>query len=167
MEAIVYTSNAGHTKEYAKLLGEIINLPVYEIGEAKGKLDKNADIIYFGWLMAGKVKGYNKALKRYNIKALGAVGMSNSVTQIDDVKKNNNVSEELEIFLLQGGFEIDKLSGIYKTMMNTMRKTVGDKLDNKEELTEEEKDMLDMLKNGRNCVSTENLTEIINWYNAN
>ena len=31
IQALVYTSNAGHTREYAKRLGEAAKLPVYEL----------------------------------------------------------------------------------------------------------------------------------------
>ena len=73
MEAIVYTSNTGTTKEYAKLLGKKLSLPVYSIDEAKGKVEFGSKIIYLGWIMASGIKGYKKALKDYDIRAIGAV----------------------------------------------------------------------------------------------
>lgn len=39
MNAIVYTSNTGFTAQYAGLLGEKLNLPVYSLDTAKKKLD--------------------------------------------------------------------------------------------------------------------------------
>ena len=76
MDAIVYTSNTGFTEKYAKLLGGKLFLPVYSLEEAKGKLAAGAEIIYLGWLMAGTVKGYKPAVRRYRIRAVGAVGMA-------------------------------------------------------------------------------------------
>ena len=70
IKAIVYTSNAGHTKQYAQLLGGKISLPAYSVKEAKRALAKGDEIIYLGWLMAGKIKGYKKANRRFSIKAL-------------------------------------------------------------------------------------------------
>ena len=40
MKAIVYTSNAGHTAAYAKLLGDKTGLPVYALEEAVKKIPK-------------------------------------------------------------------------------------------------------------------------------
>lgn len=164
--AIVYTSNAGHTAEYAHLLGKKTNLPVYSLAEAKKRLPAGNDIIYLGWLMAGKVKGYASAAKRYHICVLCPVGMAAAGTQLEDVRKNNSVSETLPVFTLQGGFEIEKLSGIYKLMMTVMTKTAGKSLADKAERTPEEDDMLDMLLHGGSRVSLEGLGEVLDWYRS-
>lgn len=60
--------------------------------------------------------------------------------------------------ILQGGFDINKLTGIYKILMSTMKNT-ADK--NK---SETEKEMLDLMINGGNKVSLEKLTKVIDWY---
>ena len=60
MEAIVYTSNTGTTKEYAELLGSKLSLPVYSLNEAKTNLKADSEIIYLGWIMASSIKGYKK-----------------------------------------------------------------------------------------------------------
>lgn len=54
MEAVVYTSNTGSTEHYAKLLGDELRMPVYSEEEAKKYLYTGAEIIYLGWIMAGK-----------------------------------------------------------------------------------------------------------------
>ena len=72
--AIVYTSNTGYTQQYAKLLGEKTGLPVYSLDEAMEKLARGNAVIYFGWLMAGKVQGYAKASKCYHVTAVCGVG---------------------------------------------------------------------------------------------
>ena len=63
MQAIVYTSNTGHTEKYARLLGEKTALPVYSLIDAKAILDKKSEIIYLGWLFANHVRGYKSASK--------------------------------------------------------------------------------------------------------
>ena len=35
MDAIVYTSNTGHTEKYAKILGEKTDLPVFSLKDAE------------------------------------------------------------------------------------------------------------------------------------
>ena len=64
LHAIVYTSNAGSTARYAQLLGQVTGLPIFSAQEAHKNL-ANGDILYLGWVMAGTVKGYQQAAKRY------------------------------------------------------------------------------------------------------
>lgn len=166
IDAIVYTSNTGHTKEYAEMLSQKLNIPVFELKAATKSLQKNSQIIYLGWLMAGTVKGYKKAVRRFDIKALCGVGMAENGTQYTDVQKANKIPSGMPVFTLQGGFEIEKLHGIYKLMMTVMKKTVGKGLTDKKDRTEEEEQMLSMMINGENRVSEEKLREVIDWYNS-
>lgn len=159
--AIVYTSNTGHTAEYAALLGEKTGLPVYALSESGAPL--GSPVIYMGWLMAGKVKGYKKAAKKYKICALCGVGMGYTGSQTEDVKKANTPPDDLPIFTLQGGFDITKLHGIYKFMMNVMAKTAGKSLAEKNDRTPEEDDMLSLLRDGGNRVSADSLSCILDW----
>ena len=162
--SIVYTSNTGFTRQYAMLLGEKTGLPVYSLEEARKTLAPGNTIVYLGWLMAGKIQGYTKASKRYQIAAVCGVGMGKTGSQLDDVRKANALGEELPVFTLQGGFDMGKLRGVYKLMMTIMSKTVGKKLAEKENRTPEENDMLQLLTSGGNRVCEDNLTEFMNWY---
>lgn len=161
---IVYTTNAGHTKSYAEILSREINLPVFSLKEAKKSLPVNEEIIYLGWLMAGTVKGLKQAGKRFSIKAVCGVGMSGGDSQIADMRKKNSVADSLPVFYLQGGFEMDKLHGIYRLMMKTMQSTAGKQISGKPDQSPEEKEMLDLLVNGGNKVSKANTGKIIEWY---
>ena len=164
MNTIVFTSETGHAKKYAELLGERTGLPVYDLNTAIKEVPKEAEIIYLGWLMAGTVKGYQKARKHFTVKAVCGVGMSGGNSQIADIRKANRIPDGSPVFYLQGGFEMEKLHGIYKLMMQTMKKTVGKGLEGKADRTEEEDDMLNLLLHGGNKVSADNLSEIFNWY---
>ena len=162
--AIVYTSNTGYTAQYAKLLGKNTGLPVYSLTEAEEKLPGGNCVIYLGWLMAGKVQGYTKAARRYRIAAVCGVGMGACGSQLADVRKNNNMGDSLPLFTLQGGFDMGKLKGVYKLMMQVMAKTIGKSLANKPERTPEEEQMLTLLTQGGNCVSQENLQPVLDWF---
>lgn len=166
MDAIVYTSNSGFTKEYAQMMSQKTGLPVFSLTEAKSTLKSGAEILYFGWLMAGSVKGYSEARQKYKIRAVCAVGMAKSGSQMDDVKKHNHLSEGLPLFTLQGGFDLNRLHGMYKFMMNTMVKVVGKKLSGKKDKTPDEEDMLSLMLHGGDRVSMENLTPVLNWYQS-
>ena len=161
--SIVYTSNTGYTAEYARLLGERTGLPVYSLAEAEQKLAAGNPVIYLGWLMAGKVQGYKKAAKRYKVQAVCGVGMGGNGSQLQEVRKANAISEKTPLFTLQGGFDINKLSGVYKLMMTIMVKTAGKGLAEKQDRTPEEDVMLDMLTRGGSRVSAENLADVLAW----
>ena len=96
-----------------------------------------AEIIYMGWIMAGKIKGYPEAARKYNIKAVCGVGMGQTGTQLAEVKTKNKVPQRIPLFTLQGTFDIKKLHGVYKMMMN-----------------------------GSERVKAENLKHIIDWYDT-
>ena len=162
--AIVYTSNTGFTAQYASLLGGETGLPVYSLEDALKSLPQSSPIVYLGWLTAGKVQGYDKAVTKFNLQALCAVGMAKSGSQMEDVRKSNNLPQGLPLFTLQGGFDLKKLRGVYKFMMLVMSKTVAKKLAAKPDRTPDEEDMLDLFQNGGNRVSLENLRPVLAWY---
>lgn len=162
--AIVYTSNTGFTAQYASLLGGETGLPVYSLEDASKSLPQSSPIVYLGWLTAGKVQGYDKAVTKFNLQALCAVGMAKSGSQMEDVRKSNNLPQGLPLFTLQGGFDLKKLRGVYRLMMLVMSKTVAKKLAAKPDRTPDEEDMLDLFQNGGNRVSLENLRPVLAWY---
>ena len=162
--AIVYTSNTGFTAQYASLLGGETGLPVYSLEDASKSLPQSSPIVYLGWLTAGKVQGYDKAVTKFNLQALCAVGMAKCGSQMEDVRKSNNLPQGLPLFTLQGGFDLKKLRGIYRLMMLVMSKTVAKKLAAKPDRTPDEEDMLDLFQNGSNRVSLENLRPVLAWY---
>ncbi len=159
--AIVYNSNAGHTARYAALLSEKTGLPCYNLDTAKTELDKNAKVVFLGWLMAGIVKGYKKAKKRYDVQLTVGVGMAPpSDAERARLSKQNGV--DISRFeMLLGGYEYNKLHGVYKFMMGCMEKAIKKGMSKKTELTDDEKMMLDMAVNGRDCVCEENLAPVL------
>ena len=72
----------------------------------------------------------------------------------------------MPVFTLQGGFDMKPLRGIYKLMMTIMSKTAGKMLSEKKDRTPDEDDMLDLLLNGGNRVSEENLAAVLDWYKS-
>ena len=163
-DAIVYTSNTGYTAEYARLLGDKTGLPVYSLADASEKPAEGSNIIYLGWLMAGKVMGCSKAAKRYRVQAVCGVGMGATGSQMQDLRKANGFSDSLPIFTLQGGFDITRLRGVYKFMMTVMAKTAGKGLADKPDRTPDEDAMLELLTHGGSRVSPENLAAVLKWY---
>lgn len=166
MKAIIYTSNTGSTARYAKMLSHKIVVPAYSMEEAKKKVPAGAEIIYLGWIMAEKIKGYTEAIKKYRVQAVCGVGMGQTGTQLREVRDKNKIPQNIPLFTLQGTFDIKKLHGVYKMMMNIMVKTAGKALANKTDRTLEDDDMLDMMLNGTERVKAENLSHVIDWYDT-
>ena len=164
MKAIIYTTNTGSTAEYAKLLGKELKLPVFSLKQSENKMPADSDIIYLGWLMAGKIKGYKEAVRKYEVCAVCGIGMGQTGTQIKEVREKNAIPQRVPVFTLQGNFDVKKLHGVYRFMMNVMIKTAGKGLAEKTDRTPEEDDMLDMIINGGNRVSIQNLKSVIEWY---
>ena len=166
MDAIIYTTNTGSTGQYAKLLAQETGLPAYSLAEAKKRVFAGAEVVYLGWIMAGSVKGCAGAAKRYQVCAVCGVGMGQTGTQTDSVRKKSEIPANIPLFTLQGNFNVKKLHGIYRFMMEIMVKTVGKGLAAKKDRTPEEDDMLDMMLHGGERVKTENLSAILDWYRA-
>ena len=166
MNAIIYTTNTGSTERYARLLAQKTGLPAYSLAEAKKQVFAGAEVIYLGWIMAGSVKGYAEAAKRYRVRAVCGVGMGQTGTQTDSVRKKSAVPADIPLFTLQGNFDVKKLHGIYRPMMEIMVKIAGKGLAEKSDLTPEENDMLDMMRCGGERVKAENLSAVLDWYSA-
>ncbi|WP_455581832.1 hypothetical protein [Dysosmobacter sp.] len=164
IQAILYTSNTGTTAEYAKLLGEKTNLPVYPLKDAA--LRKGSDILYLGWVMAGSVQGYKKAAGRYHVRALCGVCMGATGSQLKELREKNHIPEEVPVFTMQGGFDLQKLHGVHKAMMSVMVKTAGRSLSEKQDRTPDEDAMLELMLHGGSRVSQDGLKAVLEWYGA-
>lgn len=116
--------------------------------------------------MAGSVKGYAEAAKRYRVRAVCGVGMGQTGTQTDSVRKKSGISVDIPLFTLQGNFDVKKLHGVYRPMMEIMVKTAGKSLAAKKDRTPEEDGMLDMMLHGGERVKQENLSAVLDWYHA-
>ena len=152
MEAIIYTTNTGSAEQYAKILAQETGLPAYSMKEAQKKIRPGADVICLGWIMAGTIKGYSAAVRHYQVQAVCAVGMGRTGTQTDAVRKKNCIPGECPLFTIQGNFDVNKLHGMYRMMMELMIRTAG------------KDDMLDMMLRGGERVRRENLMEVLEWY---
>ena len=160
MKAIVYTSNTGFTKEYADMLKVKLGLPLYEIDEAKKHLKKGTEIIYMGWLFASQVKGYKKASRRYNIKAVCGIGLADTGCLLNEVRKAISLPDHIPLFTIQGGMRLSKLKGINKSMIKMLTKVFA----NKKNPTDDDKRMVELLTTEASYVKEENLTSFLKWY---
>lgn len=166
MNAIIYTTQTGSTKRYAEMISEKTGLPIYSFKDSKKNVPVGTDIVYLGWINAGKIQGYRKASKRYKIRAACGVGMSKTGTMTENVRKRTRIAESVPLFTLQGNFNIDKLHGFYRLIMALMAKAIKNDLENKKDLSPEEADIADMVIHGGERVKSENLNDFLDWYNS-
>ncbi|MDD6644145.1 MAG: hypothetical protein PUF80_07980 [Firmicutes bacterium] len=158
--AIVYTSNTGHTRQYALLLGEKLDLPVYSLDDADAQLSGGSSVIYLGWIHASHVKGYSKAAKHFDLCAACGVGLCDTGTLISEVRKVTAIPADIPLFTLQGGFDRSKLKGMDKLMISMLIKGLA----SQKQRSAQDDRMLELLRRDENYVSPENLAGILQWY---
>ena len=164
MMIIVYKSNTGYTEQYAKLLSEQLGLPCYKLGSVP-ECHKGREVIFLGWLFAGNIVGYKAAAKKYALRCVCGVGMGPaSQAGAEKVRAKMGIPAEVPVFTLQGGFDINKLHGPYKWIMQLKCKEIRKTLAGKASLSPAQQLTYDMATKGASAVSAENLTPIIDWY---
>ena len=158
--AILYTSNTGHTRQYARMLGEKTGLPVYALEEGLSQLPSGCRIIYLGWIHASNVRGFRRAGKRFIICAVCGVGLCDTGTLLNEVRKATAIPEEIPLFTLQGGFDRSKLKGMDKMLISMLTKGLA----SRQQRTEQEEKMLQLLQTDGCYVSKDNLSAVLDWY---
>ena len=160
--AIVYTSNTGHTRQYALLLGEQVGLPVYSLEEANSHLSGGSPVIYLGWIHASHVKGYSGVAKRFAVCAVCGVGLCDTGTLTSEVRKATSIPENIPLFTLQGGIDRGRLKGMDKLMISMLTKGLA----SQKQRSAQDDRMLELLNKDESYVSPENLAEVVQWYKA-
>ena len=156
---IVYTSNTGHTERYAKMLGDMTGLPVCELCEAERRLTHHERVIYMGWLFASSVKGYAKANKLFDIKAVVGVGLCPTGALLDEVREAIKLPNSTPLFTVQGGMDYEKLRGINKFMIDMLKRSLAKKRDR----SKQEEATLELLSSNADLVSPDNLESVVKW----
>ena len=164
IKAIVYESNTGYTKEYAELLSDIIRIPAIPTIDNSMFHGEREPVIFLGWICAGKINGIRMARLKYNPVIIASVGMTpQSEKYAFALAQQNNI--DVPFYYLQGGMHREKLKGFYKIMFNMVARPILRKAEKgKSQLSEQEQNMVDLIKNGGSFVCRENLEELIKKY---
>lgn len=162
LSAIVYSSATGSSEKYAKLLSAALHVPA--MPASKCPVRKDGEIMYIGWAMAGKVVGYEKAAKKYNITAIVQVGMS-PVTEklLSDVREKNAVPEDVAVFAKQGAFDMGAIALPYRPVMKLINKKLVKILSQKPNRTAEEEATYQMALNGKGQPASWDVSDILAW----
>lgn len=158
---IVYQSNTGFTKQYAEMLGKAEHLKVYPLDEAD--FPQDTEVFFMGPLMAGRITGADKAIKRFCVLGVCGVGMSPPGRDILNTLSKANFVPNAPIFYLQGGWAPKQVSWVQRQAVNMVTRSFRAQLEQKSNRTRVEQANLDMLKNGGSMVAFENLSTIRTW----
>ena len=145
---VIYKSKYGTTKQYAKWIAEMLEVPVFEASQVKpSQLSEYDVVIYGGGLYASGIIGV-KLVTENPCKTLVVftVGLANPDTTDYSKILEKNFSKELlqkiKVFHLRGGINYKKLRVVDKTMMSLLVKFKVEKIP-KECRTEENELMLE------------------------
>lgn len=127
---IIYGSQYGTTERYAKRFSEIVHFPAVTY-ESVNDLAQYGQIVYFGALYAGGIKGLRKIIKilpngvKLMIVTVGLADVHDK-ENINNIRKAmakqvpENIMKSADIFHLRGGIDYQKLSFRHKTMMTLL-----------------------------------------------
>jgi len=170
IKAIAYVSNTGNTRRYAEMLSEKTGIPAYPISEAgkhvKGRVD---EVFYMGWVRQGKIKDFARASMRFNIAGVCGVGMGFATDHSAKALRVKTLISDpkIKVFYAQGGFDMNKLTGLNKLMMGMVRKAMRYALTEAKEQRGEETEQsiatIAMLDNGADYVSEDKIAPIVEW----
>ncbi len=170
---IIYNSQTGFTRRYARWISEALECECVEISEAnKMNFQQYSTIIFGGWACAGgvsKIKWFKNNMKKWNNKKLAVycVGGSPIENPEIEVAMKSWLSEEehrkVKLFYCPGGFNYEKMSGASKVMMKMF---IG-ALKAKKDKTEEEKIQIEMISKSYDISDKKYIEPIVEWAKHN
>jgi hypothetical protein len=164
---IVYESHTDFTKRYAELISLKFKLPSISLDDAKSKVYEGDSILYMGWIRAGKIMGFKKAMSGYNVEAVIAVGIATPSDDMKAILKEKNKIPDIPLFYLQGGITPNRIAGVDKVLFNMISRIALLRAEkNKESLTEADKLTLSILQKGGDCINPDNLQALFDWYSS-
>jgi hypothetical protein len=157
---IVYASKTGFTKKYADMLSAKTGMKAYSVNDISG-LSADEEVVFLGWMKAGRIQGLNKARKCKLIAVCGS-GTARTAEPNDETVIKRNKIEGIPFFYLHGGClplkEVAFMDRILLTMfvMILKRRKVKD---------ERTKEAIEHTQNGFDGVKEENLAPVLEWLN--
>lgn len=165
ISAIIYSSTTGSSKKYAEKLSAALHVPAFDA--KKVYTPKGREVIYVGWLFAGKVVGLEKAMKDYDVVAVVQVGMADNSAAEATCREKNGLPADITVFSLQGHFDLRALPLPLRLIMKIKNKEIAQRLNAKAAkgaLTPAEQACLKMAENGHGEPATwDGVEEVIEW----
>lgn len=132
---VIYESGTGFTARYAAWIAEELQCESMALKNVKTlNLADYDQVIFGGWMCAGKVMGYDKLVK-LNTKnvVLFAVGMAPSADSVVEKIISDNGFDAERFFYFEGGYRPEKVNVIMRTMMKMLKKSIEKKAEKTEE----------------------------------
>ena len=129
---VLYESKYGSTERYAKWIAQELNCKISKLSETNiDELTNYQNIIYGGWIHAGKLEGFNKIqenddkLKNKNLIVF-SVGLSKTEDSSYKKFKDKNFKDfkNLQHFYLRGAFNFNNFIFIDKIMMGIFKQII-------------------------------------------
>ena len=134
-QIVLFESGTGFTAQYAAWIAEELQCESVALKNTKTLNVSDYDqVIFGGWMCAGKVMGYDKFVKM-NAKnvILYAVGMAPSVPEVTEKIIKENGFDAEHFFYFEGGYRPEKVNFIMRTMMKMLKKSIEKKAEKTEE----------------------------------
>lgn len=157
---IVYTSETGFTARYATLLGQQCKKTVLSLEEALNTLEKGSDVVYLGWLMAGRVTGLDKAKKHFTIRAVAGVGIRPDIENMTKTICKMSAVPAEGGFYLPGGYAPDQLQGNKKKALAMVLNLLRKKISKQKTISPGEKRLLEVFECGGSFVDKQYLAPL-------
>ncbi len=160
IDAVVYKTTSGFSQKYAEIIAKKIGCNAIDIQNAKMQLKKENKIVYVSSLMAGLIVGVKNAKKNFDVVAIVANGLTPPANVDVGQLKTDNKSEEVPLFYVQGGLDLDKQNGLKKFGLKLVLKMVAKKMaKSKEDLKIAKAKAFE----SQNYVEEENLNDFYSW----
>ena len=169
---VIYKSKHGSTKQYAEWIGEELDCPVIaEKDFSKKDFDNYDNIIFGGCVQAGGIMGFDlikKNMRRLENKKIVtfAVGLNvmqkETRMQLREINFDKKRVERMTCFYCPGAYKPEEIKGIDAGIMKMMISMLEGK--GALEMTEDEKKLLDAVKNGANYVDRKYIEPIVNEF---
>jgi menaquinone-dependent protoporphyrinogen IX oxidase len=174
---VMYYSENGTTKRYAKWLAEDLAGDLYDIKDINPDMLSSYDVLILGNpIFPGSIKGLNIFSKNYNLikdkklvfYACGIEDMSNEmvtnrIREYVEKEVPNELFQQLKIFFLRGGFDHNNLNAKYKFLFWLAKKKVDKKPI--EKLTFDEKLVLETYGKSLDFTDKKSIRPIVEYCN--
>ena len=167
---VVYTSQTGFTKRYAKWLSDEMKADMYDLKEVQKKdesfYSEYEKIVYAGWAMASKVVKANWFLKKaagWKDKKLAIIcvgGCPGDAPECEAMMKtvlNEEQNSYIKAFYCQGGFNYDKMNTASKLAMKMFIGSLKKKPDEKSQT------MVEMINKGYDISDVKYIQPVVDY----
>lgn len=159
MVTVVYNTQCGSSKQYAEWLAEGINAECIDFKDAMANLAPGTEVIFVGWRAGPMVVPYKPVSEKFKVIAVVAVGLLEKTDKdMEWIKKKCSIEN---LFYVRGKMDRSKLSGKQKAFLSiiNVKMIIFDR-------SEEEKRVRQILKNGGDLSSRDQIQPAIDWYNS-